>query len=312
MNKHIIILLVIILILFVGCVQDLPISPKNADRKITVNCILSNKDTQTLTLTYSSPGNNGTFLFSEVSDADITLYENGNKAGYFIKDGYGTWILEYTPTEGAQYTLKVKISGEADIEAKTTMPYRLKVADAGSEGLGITKYFKEESGKDQYWFCCFGSAKQAIPPEIKGLLPAPPPDGTDKMQSLFGTDHPYADRLTRDEQMLTVLLPSANTPAYKYYVRCVVDSAAPPFRFKVQSGTYGPSFYVVFRNASKEYDEYLRTSIVKMLLRTDETDPIIWFDENVVYSNIKNGLGIFGAYYQTWFQFSRQFDYPVE
>jgi hypothetical protein len=54
------------------------------------------------------------------------------------------------------------------------------------------------------------------------------------------------------------------------------------------------AFY--FRSASEEYDRYMKTSCRKMQLYHSESDPVQWFDETVVYSNINGGVGIFAAY----------------
>ena len=51
------------------------------------------------------------------------------------------------------------------------------------------------------------------------------------------------------------------------------------------------------------YDQYVKTSLQKVLSVADDTDPAIWFDESSIYSNIKNGKGIFGAYNEEFFRY---------
>lgn len=36
-------------------------------------------------------------------------------------------------------------------------------------------------------------------------------------------------------------------------------------------------------------------------MRIDPDDPLIWFDQTNVYSNVSNGVGIFGAYNEKFF-----------
>ena len=61
-----------------------------------------------------------------------------------------------------------------------------------------------------------------------------------------------------------------------------------------------PKAHLVFQIANDDYDKYLRTLVSYSLkkeygLDTDLTD--IWMDKNLIYSNIDNGTGIFGARY---------------
>ena len=73
--------------------------------------------------------------------------------------------------------------------------------------------------------------------------------------------------------------------------------------FKLQA-SFGFHTCICFRTASAEYDKYIKTSMQKILMRSDETDPGIWFDETKVFSNIDNGTGIFAAYYNQYFNYN--------
>jgi hypothetical protein len=56
------------------------------------------------------------------------------------------------------------------------------------------------------------------------------------------------------------------------------------------------SCLIVFRSVSDEYDKYQKSSLEKMHVFESFDDPTQWLDETVVYNNIHNGYGIFGAY----------------
>ena len=73
-----------------------------------------------------------------------------------------------------------------------------------------------------------------------------------------------------------------------------------PYEFTVRDPQYQATF-IVMRSASAEYDKYLKSVIEKMKFYQSDDDPARWFDESVVYSNIHNGIGIFGAYWQVSF-----------
>ena len=59
---------------------------------------------------------------------------------------------------------------------------------------------------------------------------------------------------------------------------------------------YSDASFVVIRTASEEYDRYIKSVIEKKTFYESDDDPVRWFDESSIYSNIENGLGIFAAY----------------
>lgn len=67
---------------------------------------------------------------------------------------------------------------------------------------------------------------------------------------------------------------------------------------------------VVFRAASIEYDKYMKSSLIKANAYKVEDDPTASFEENVIYSNINGGLGIFAACSDTLIARSAVIDYP--
>lgn len=90
---------------------------------------------------------------------------------------------------------------------------------------------------------------------------------------------------------------------FEYYIRIIPDAtinSQNPYEFTVRDPQYQATF-IVMRSASAEYDKYLKSVIEKMKFYQSDDDPARWFDESVVYSNIHNGIGIFGAYWQVSF-----------
>lgn len=288
---------ILILLVFFGvaCVKELKQSPIESTRKIVVNCLLTNADTQVLALSYNKGISDYGHLFEEVTDANISLFENGNKVGVFKKQGYKNWILPFRPTEGATYRINIFVPGWSEIQASTTMPYRLSIKKKGQQDYGYTKFLTKEKGEALFWMFCLSSDRMPGPFDSA-------PTEQDILLDWVGTDYPLTDRFNQNGSMSS-LNSYGNTPSYNFYVRALVDSLSPDIDFKVQSN-HGARSYVVFRNASASYDEYMKTTLSKMLMVKDDDDPIRFFDENVVYSNITNGLGIFGAYYQQWIQFN--------
>ena len=281
-------------IFLISCVKDIPVR-KNGEGKVVVNCLLNNAPVQYLKLTYNNNLQDGSILYDEVKEADIQLFENNNLIGSFIKEGYAKWKLAYLPQSNASYTLKIHIPGYTEITAATIMPPAAAITHNGTAADGFTRLFTQQKADYPCWMFGLTNNKTS-----QGYIPEPP-GLNESLQNLIGSNHPFADQFNQQGTMADIN-PQALMPAYKYYIRLLKNNMPDTINFQVQY-PIGNRSYVVFRNASDVYDEYLKTSLVKMLIHQSEDDPIRWFDENIVYSNIKNGLGIFGAYYETYFQY---------
>lgn len=300
--KKIFMTLLTLAVFCTACVQEIP-SPRLEKSSIAVSCILSNTDVQRLSLTYSKSMEGGRF-FEEVEQATATLYEEGNKVGVFVKSKYGEWELKYHPKEGKRYRLQVEVPGSPVLSATTTMPAAVAVLRNGTTHNNRTKLFTQQAQSAPIWMFCMQSA-------FKDPLYAvqPPQLAEDTQAQLFqqtGTDHKNADRFNQEGTTADFDFQYGNLLSYKYYVRIAPDNGISnqnPYPFQVQHPSSEASF-VVFRSVSEEYDRYLKSIIEKMTFYESEADPVQWFDESVIYSNIENGLGIFGAYRQKAFYYN--------
>lgn len=119
------------LLVFVGmglavssCVEDINLDTKEG-RIITVNCILRNDSVQTLYLNYSKPTMNDEFV--PITDADITLFCNGNKIGKFGHIYGKEYFIEHTPVENGVYSLQVICNDKDTLTASTVFPSSINV-----------------------------------------------------------------------------------------------------------------------------------------------------------------------------------------
>ena len=277
-----------------ACVQEIP-APSPGERKVSVSCVLNNSDTQRLTLTYSKAPYSGSY-FNEVEHAEATLYENNQPVGVFTKDGYGEWELAFRPEPGAQYRLEVKIPGEPVLSAVTSMPDVVDISLRDLSDEGCTKVLEQYSSSNPFWLFVMMSSLY----DIEYLI-HPPVLADDPGLRLFawiGTDHKDADRFNQDGSMSEEISGYSKTLMYKNYVRVAaaadIDSQH-PYTFMVQNA-YSDASFVVIRTASEEYDRYIKSVIEKKTFYESDDDPVRWFDESSIYSNIENGLGIFAAY----------------
>jgi len=266
---------------------DIDFSENNV-RVPVVNCVLTNDSIQYLSITENS-GKVGEYKFKEITDAEAKLYANDSLIGSFKYVSNKKWSLNYQPIAGVKYKLMVNIADSVTLWATTTMPARNLLSVIRKSDQFPSKNFIQYSGYHPYWICIISS--------FELIFPDSKPSGNDYVLFEIGTNHPLADKLSQRGNMASVV-PSATTPKYNYYIRIKSDSLIGmnhPVEFKLQAN-YGNSTYISFITASEEYDKYMRTSFQKVILRRDIDDPITLFDENIVYSNINNGIGIFAAY----------------
>lgn len=274
--------------LFVSCVEDVNLGDQSGVH-VVVNCILSPDTVQTLKLTYSNPL--GKIYYTEVDSAQAFLYNDSLLVGEFKKYTYGQWQIKYRPLINKRYRLVVNIPGKPVITATTTVPDYVKVEKDTKDDNGATKHFIQKAAPTHYWIFVIGYDKTQVDSLI--IRPVVAPDN--KLREEIGTDHVDADHFNTENEWSTYLGPDITTSPFMYYIRINKNkSDVPEYKFYID-GAIDYSM-VFFRSASNEYDEYMKSSFQKMLVYQSFDDPTQWFDENVVYSNINNGIGIFAAY----------------
>lgn len=284
-HKMRLIISVLIISSLFSCIKDLPIDPA-VGGEVVVNCILTHDTIQTASVTRSVPIDES-YIFREVAGAELELLADSESVGFFEKTGYDQWQLKYRPVAGINYRLVVTVPDEPEITAATRMPYRNDVRRNQAEDAYPTKHFIQYSGQNPFWMYILATDSEIENYQKPG--PGVP------LKNHLGTDHPNADRFNQEGNLLDIL-PNATTPAFEFYIRVdsipEMDDNGIPFQLQTNFTQHN---FVVFRTASSEYDEYLKTTLQKMEVYTDENDPGQWFDERRIYSNVTNGTGIFAA-----------------
>lgn len=276
MKIHLLGWIVVLTLCLCGCVDTIDLNP-SAERKVVVNCILKPENAQKLTLTYSAlPGINH---YEEIAQATITLFEDEKSVGKFHKTGYAQWELDFTPTAGRMYKLTVETDGNTPITATTRFPHptpvrRLKKMD----GDGHRSFEKDSTGV--VWAFAFEKEQDTIMRPVRI-------DPRFKLLANIGTNYARLDNFNQRQDDLI----GGTTKNHLAYLRMLPDNNPAPFYIEKLY-----SCVVVFRSVSDEYDQYLKSSIAKMLVFEAFDDPTQWLDESEIYSNMENGTGIFGAY----------------
>lgn len=275
-----------------SCVTDIDYAEQSTSIPV-VNCLLTNDTVQRLSITRSVKMNDS-YIFKEIKEATISLYQDEIKVGNFIRISYDNWQLKYTPLSGKTYHIKVILPDGQILSATTVMPARVQIKQNKSIDKFPSKNFIQNSFGSPCWITILNS--DSI------LKPYSHPTIKDWGSTAIGTNHPFVDRFNQNGNLLG-FLPTSDTPEFEYYIRIKSDSIMDAIPFKLQA-SFGFHTCICFRTASAEYDKYIKTSMQKILMRSDETDPGTWFDESKVFSNISNGTGIFAAYYNQYFNYN--------
>lgn len=278
---------------FCGCVEDAPLIIEITN-EVVANCILQDTDTQTLTLVYSKSSDGGLY-YEPIQEAEIKLFENDTLVGEFFKVGSRTWEINFRPEFGASYQLEILIPDWEDIHASTTMPTAPLVELVNSEHY-IKRFYQATQQYPQWLFVLNSTFDE----RWENFFETPQINSSDRLLADIATNHPSVDGFNQRGNLSDIIGSASSLPAYLFYIR--LSPIIEPTTFDVEANYYSTCF-VVFRNSSPEYDQYFKTSFQKMLIYEDEDDPGTWFDESVVYSNIENGIGIFGAYTDKVFVF---------
>jgi hypothetical protein len=268
-------LLLLSVVIIPSCITELPIDYEH-NRKVVVNCILTDDSLQTLSLLYSSEV--GDYSFTEVKNAEVELYKDSIYVGSFERESYGTWILAYRPEKGAEYNLLVNIKDSILLRATTTMPVDNEINPLTTEDWSRT--YTQQTADFPCWIFCVGHVG-GVATKVYSY-----PNEEFSLSTYTRTNHPLADNFNQQEAVDSLL-------SFLYYIRIknVTDNEFSPVGFIVGKSTE----FIFFRTTSFEYDQYLKTSLSKINICLPIDDPSDWFDESAVYTNIENGTGIFGA-----------------
>ncbi len=298
-KKQTIILLFLICILHTSCVEDSNIQPPTVDKQLVVNCVLSNSEVQKASLSWSDEFHHS-WLYDEVSEeAIVTLYEEGVMIGHFKKAGYYEWTIQCTPQAGKHYKLTIEIPDKPLIEAETVMPTIPPIYDDdpfGKKGKKSSTFSQIGALDYPVWMSALSSDKTGI--DYVFEHPLLTEDSSAHLINVIGTSHIGEDSFNQYSSMYNEIGEDATTMGHKYYIRLIEgksNTGEYPFDFVVEHLAC-TGYYVMFRSVSTTLDHYYKSTIEKMTFYEGEGDPVQWFDEHGSYTNIQNGLGIFGAY----------------
>lgn len=274
-----------------GCVSEVdmevPFEPK-----VVVNCLLSSSPVQSLTLTYSRDIKTSDY-YRSVDNADVALFEGDRLVGKFHKVSYDKWELSFTPSPNKNYRLEVDIQGFPPIRATTTFPVAAFIIRKLSmdNATDAMRYFEKVRANAPFWVYAFSKSNDTVMNPVKI-------DPSFRLFGEIGTDYPGVDAFNQSVDFNSDMI-DRKTKEHFFYLRMLPDSSVRYFGLEL------PIFpLVVFRSVSHDYDMYLKSGVSKMLTHSAFDDNFRSFDEQPIYTNIENGLGIFGAYVDTMIDYN--------
>jgi len=259
---------------FVSCEKDLDtrieVSPK-----LCFNCILNPdsliKGSLSLSRSISEAG-----AFVKINHATVELKKDGQFIGLMQNTGNGIYGLTFKPCSGSIYELTIKAEGFPELHASTKVPEKPSVSCLLNDSVriyGYTNYLTtytihDRLGENHYWQF--------------------------KIENRFGRK----EFVVYHYDINSVIIDDFNkvTDAtdklgfhYEYYLR--INDNGLDGKILTYTDLTHPKDCISFMDTDVHYDKYMKSSIKQKVNEYNST-----FSEPVqIYTNIENGLGIFGS-----------------
>lgn len=289
---------VLVLCFFSSCTAILDLDPR--ERFVVVHGILVNKPRQVINLHYSS-------LLSEdemlpIDDANVWVEEK-NRDGTighiyeFKAVGNGQYEAWFKPQSETRYNLKVVVPGQSEITASTLYPTAGNFSDLR---VFNESYCFDYASDIPLFLWVYGQVGNELQSGSKTVTYiAEQGDFADSfnetaLQHVSGAHQHW--RYLRYEFSLESI---ESIPFVEDYVHIGLKKTVslliyPDFGIR---SLLSDDCYVEFCSVSEEYDCYLK-EVVSFELKLDHiagNDFSSLYDHHSVYTNVQNGIGIFGA-----------------
>lgn len=314
-----------------SCTRVTDLRPEGRGEVVVV-CVLTEGATQSLTLDLTdiaSPEDR-----AALSEAVITLYDEtaGQEAGCFLKGDGNDWKLEYAAIPEHAYRLKIEMPGRDAVLASTAMPARSDVkyrTNMYPRDLDVgVQYDIQSLPSGAVWIMGLkydrSSGKYVTADKIATSLETVSPlnitDGCFRFEDFCAPDVYELEYHTAQEVVYMFYHYVEGHPLYDKMLRIPPvtendrSSRDEPFGYFQVAGSLFRGLseieelypmllllcrvedsYVLFMSPSEEYDKFLQEAIAKKMQQESLDDYASLFSRKNVYTNIMNGLGIFGA-----------------
>jgi len=280
------------LMLFASCETVVEMKLPEQPPKIVVNSIFTPDSLIMVHLSKSK------FVLSneqlkEIEDAEISLFENGNYIGKFSHLNKGFYILSgFYPKINAQYKLTATYQNLKSVEAIETVPQqpvinRVEISSSYYQGENFKDfivYIEDNANEENYYMIeLFGKRYDYIYDTLTY-------DIIDSIEIVERVHFSTQDLVFDDQGVSPQSIISDK----------IFNGTIYPIRLSVSANSFYENNYLGYfeitvrlKNISKAYAQYMLS-----YSKNGYSDP---FSQPVqVFSNVKNGFGIFAAYASTY------------
>ena len=283
MNYHIksIILLFVLFSIFVSCEKVLE-TDVEVKGQLCFNCIL-NPDSLIYGSLSLSQSITEVKSFKKINKAIVELKGDGQTIGILQNTGDGRYTLNLKPTSGKVYEISIQAEGYPALMASTIVPIKPSVSYqldnpflhnpntySSYYSYRITININDSQGLNRYWHYRLSQS-----PSKKWHFGG----------SFYDVDSPIIDDFNR--------VTDATDPLgfhYEYYIR--INDTGMDGKVLTFYGTSYQNQIFFFMDTDEHYDKYLKSTIKQ---RMNDGDNLLFNEPIQIYSNIENGLGIFGS-----------------
>jgi hypothetical protein len=285
--------------LFFSCSYDYEFSPSDQieQDRLVVNCIL-NPQLPVMIHFYATNKTDSGYSFQSVKNVHLQLKEN-EQILYDAVCPDSVLQLDYRVKAGANYSIEARTEDYERVSAATSIPEAITcraTSEGGLDGFSWYKYlvklsgFKSFDDESSLWIISYKIFET---------------QDTIQYNELYANNL-FLDNLNRVEGM-EVLNPVVGSLYFESFLRIknknlpLINELVYTPTYALYAGAYEPDskikqVQIKLITASKEYDRYNRTLYQqKSMIMYDDDISTIVYQPIPVYSNIKNGLGIFAG-----------------
>jgi Domain of unknown function (DUF4249) len=295
--------------LLVGCIKVIELPITIFEKRVVVSGILNPDSTIQAKITYSRHPDS-TNAYTLVKNATVTFWENDLLIGSVANINSGIYKLNTKPTVGKKYTMKVNVPNYPELYAEDSIPARPNVVlnkytnesnVNQNPDIELFIFNKNQLQNSTVWFGAYTTSKVEY---VKPGTPSGPLDPSNiiKITGLKNlnivSNSLFFDRFNAffDGSVGKYTFGDPTRIDTKLFL--LDKSNSVNFTFFNQLSKTDPSFIYIF-NASPQYDKYLKSAITAYQNRLLDSNGDInnpFAEPSPVYSNVKNGLGVWVAY----------------
>ena len=230
----------------------------------------------------------------EIKEDGVVILNGTTVDGVLTSDIY--------PSVGKKYTLSVQVEGQPELTAATSIPPPADMHYSVREKWGASPYRQISDSKD-YGYLSADVSRITLPQEAPAIWIYGHVEyehgGIGPFWELF-SNCPYLDQVNATTSDVDVHLRESYISYERGFIRIQRSalSLAVPFTFTGYAAWEGLRFFVVqLYTPSEEYDRFQRSAIKQDIAKRNHSHFINFInDPQHIFSNIRNGTGIFAGF----------------